>query len=147
MTRGLSDRIAGVILLALAVGFWVAASQYQVSFGDPVGPAAFPKLVAIPLGLFSLYLVARPDPDPQWIHWPGIVRQGVTLAVLLLYPLLLEPLGFPAAPALGSMILARILGGSWLQSVLLGLVVGGGLFVVFDTVLGLPLPFAPELSF
>ncbi|WP_205520996.1 tripartite tricarboxylate transporter TctB family protein [Propylenella binzhouense] len=147
MTNGLSDRVAGAVLLALAVAFWVAAGQYAVTFGDPVGPAAFPKLVAVPLGLFSLYLIFRPDPDPRWFVWPGVVGQAATLAVLVLYPLLLEPLGFPLATALASAVLARVLGAAWLAALVLGVAVGGGLFLVFDSVLGLPLPLAPSFSF
>ena len=42
-----------------------------------------------------------------------------------------------------TLVLAKILGGSWLQSVLCGLVVGFGLFFLFDYGFDLPLPIGP----
>ena len=40
-------------------------------------------------------------------------------------------------------LLGRILGGSWLQSVISGLVIGFGLFFIFDFIFDLPLPVGP----
>lgn len=145
MTARLSDRIAGVIFVALALWYGSTAGDFSVSFGDPVGPALFPQLLAIPMGLLALVLIVRPDPDPVWFRGPAALRQGVLLAVLLGYPLAIEPLGFPLSTFLGTAFLARVLGGTWLQAAASGLVVGPGLFILFDVLLGLPLPLAPDL--
>jgi putative tricarboxylic transport membrane protein len=142
----LSDRIAGAILLAAAAWYGWAASSYQQSFSDPVGPSLFPQLVAVPLGLLALALIVRPDPDPAWLHGSHTLRQGATLLILVAYPALLEPLGFPLSTFLGTLLLARVLGATWLQSTLTGLAVGVGLFLTFDTLLGLPLPLEPGLG-
>jgi len=142
----LSDRIAGAVLLAAAVWYGWAASGYQQGFGDPVGPSLFPQIVAVPLGLLALALMLRPDPDPTWLHGSNTLRQGATLLILAAYPALIEPLGFPAATFLGTLLMARVLGGGWLQSALAGLIVGAGLFLTFDTLLGLPLPLEPDLG-
>lgn len=143
MTARLSDRIAGTILLALAIWYFVQAGSYAVEFGDPAGPVLFPRAVAVPTGLLALFLILRPDPDPVWLRWPNAIAQGATLVVLIGYPLLIEPLGFPLSTTLGATLLARILGGSWLASVLSGLVMGFGLFFLFDWGFGLPLPTGP----
>ena len=143
MTARLSDRIAGAILLALAVWYWIEAGNYTVGFGDPAGPSLFPRAVAVPTGLLAAVLILRPDPDPVWFRWPHVIGQAATLVVLLAYPMLIEPLGFPLSTTLGAALLARILGGGWLQSVLSGLLMGFGLFFVFDWVFGLPLPVGP----
>jgi putative tricarboxylic transport membrane protein len=142
----LSDRIAGAIILALAAWYGWTASSYQLSFSDPVGPSLFPQLVAVPLGLLALALIVRPDPDPTWLHGSHTARQGATLLILIAYPVLLEPLGFPFSTFLGTLLLARVLGAGWLQSTLTGLVVGLGLFLTFDTLLGLPLPLEPDFG-
>lgn len=144
MTARLSDRIAGAIVLALAIWYFWTATGFREDFGDPVGPAAFPEMLAIPTGLFALFLILRPDPEPTWIHVPGVFRQIATLAALLAYPLLIEPLGFPAATFLGAGALSRILGAGWLGAVLTGLATGLGLWIIFDPLLGLPLPFLPK---
>ncbi|WP_230533562.1 tripartite tricarboxylate transporter TctB family protein [Microvirga roseola] len=136
----MSDRIAGAIFLALAVWCWIAAGEYAVDFSDPAGPALFPRMVALPLGLLSLFLIIRPDPDPGWIRWPQVAGQIATIAVLFVYPALLEPAGFPLATMLATVVLAKILGASWLQAVLGSIVVSFGLFILFDWGFGLPLP-------
>jgi putative tricarboxylic transport membrane protein len=143
MSARLSDRIAGAILLALAIWYWIAAGDYTVEFGDPAGPSLFPRMIAVPLGLLSLFLIAVPDPDPDWFKWPQAASQAATIVVLFLYPVLLEPIGFPLATILATLALARILGASWLQSAICSLVVGFGLFLLFDWVFGLPLPIGP----
>ena len=143
MTARLSDRIAGGILLALAIWFFIQAGSYTAGFTDPAGPGFFPRAVAIPTGLFALLLILRPDPDPVWFRWPHVLGQISTLAVLILYPLLIEPLGFPVSTTLGTILLAFILGATWLQAVVLGIAMGIGLFLMFDLVFGLPLPAGP----
>tara|TARA_R100001086_G_scaffold186528_2_gene104621 strand:- start:237 stop:698 length:462 start_codon:yes stop_codon:yes gene_type:complete len=139
----LSDRIAGAILLALAIWYWIAAGGYSVAYGDPAGPSLFPRMVAVPLGLFAAFLIVKPDPDPVWFRWPHVWGQIAMLAVLIVYPIILEPAGFPLSTSVAALLLARILGASWLQAVITGLVIGFGLFFLFDGVFGLPLPTGP----
>jgi putative tricarboxylic transport membrane protein len=143
VTARLSDRIAGAILLALAIWYFIDAGSYAVEFGDPAGPVLFPRAVAVPTAIFALLLILRPDPDPVWIRWPHVIAQLATLAILVVYPLTIEPLGFPLSTTLAAALLSRILGGSWLASVLCGLAMGFGLFFLFDWGFGLPLPKGP----
>lgn len=144
MTKGLSDRIAGAVILALAAWYWWVAEGFSESFGDPVGPAAFPQMVAVPTAAFALFLILRPDPDPVWIHVPGVWRQLATVATLFAYPYLIEPLGFPAATFLAGAALSRVLGAGWLAAALTGAALGPGLYILFDPLLGLPLPLLPK---
>lgn len=143
MSARLSDRLAGAIILALAIWYWIAAGTYTVTYGDPAGPSLFPRAIAVPMGLFAAFLIVRPDPDPVWVRWPHVLRQIGTLVILFAYPLLIEPLGFPLSTTIGALLLARILGGTWLQSVAGGLLMGFGLFFLFDAIFGLPLPTGP----
>jgi putative tricarboxylic transport membrane protein len=143
MTRGLSDRIAGAILLALAIWFWWQAANYRVAFGDWAGPSLFPRIVAVPLALFSLVLILRPDPNPSWFRWPAVARQAVALVVLFGYPQIIQPLGFPAATFLAVLPLAVLFGATWLQGVVAGLGISVSLYFIFDGFFGLPLPLGP----
>ena len=144
MRRGLSDRIAGAVILALAIWYYWASTGFRQTFGDPVGPAAFPQMVAIPTGLFAIFLIVRPDPGPTWVHGSGVWRQLAALGSLVLFPVLIGPLGFPAATFIGVLVLARILGATWLAGTVTGVSVGIGLYVIFDPLLGLPLPLGPD---
>lgn len=143
MSFRLSDRIAGAILLALAIWYWIAAGGFTVAYGDPAGPSLFPRMVAVPLGLFATFLIVKPDPDPVWFRWPHVTGQMAMLAILVIYPFVIEPIGFPLSTSVAAALLARVLGGNWLQSVVTGVVIGFGLFVLFDVIFGLPLPTGP----
>lgn len=141
----MSDRIAGLIFLALSIWYGLTAGNYEASFGDPLGPAAFPQMLSVPAALFSLYMIFRPDPDPEWVVGTPAVRQFATLAVLIAYAFLLEDLGFVLATALGVALLGRLLGSGWGKSTVSGVVMSVSLFVVFDSLLGLPLPLYPAI--
>jgi putative tricarboxylic transport membrane protein len=140
----MSDRIAGLFFAALAVWYGLTASSFESGFGDPLGPAMFPELVAVPFAIFSVFLILRPDPDPTWVTGTPLLRQAMTLVVLFGYGLSLERLGFPLATAIGSAMLCRLLGAAWLPAALAGIGMGLGLYLIFDPLLGLPLPFLPD---
>jgi len=140
----MSDRILGLIILGLTIWYGWTAGSYEASFGDPLGPAAFPQMLAVPTALLSLFLILRPDPDPGWVTGAPAVRQITTVAVLLAYAFLLEELGYMFATALGTLAMSRLLGAGWLKSAVAGVVMAVALFVVFDMLLGLPLPIYPR---
>lgn len=141
----MSDRIAGIVLILLAIAFWVLAGNYEAGFGDPIGPVVFPRIVAVPLGLFALYMVVRPDPAPAWPTGDRAVRQVALVAVLFAFPYLIEPLGFPLAAMVASFCFCLLLGARTVAAGASAAGIGAGLFVVFDTLLGLPLPAMPTL--
>ena len=136
----MSDRLTGLVLLALAVAYGVTASGFETRFGDPLGPAIFPLVLAIPLGLFSLYLIVRPDPEPDWARGRPLLKQALTLIVFVAYAYLLEPLGFIVATLLGVAALGWLLGARLWQSAAAGLGIALVLFLLFNSLLGLPLP-------
>jgi putative tricarboxylic transport membrane protein len=140
----MSDRILGLIVLALAIWYGWTAGNYEASFGDPLGPAAFPRMLAVPAALLSLFLILRPDPDPDWVVGRPALRQVATVAVLLAYAFFLEELGYILATALGAIAMSRLLGAGWMKSAAAGVVLAAALFITFDTLLGLPLPLYPR---
>jgi len=141
-----SDRLTGLLIAALAVWYGWMADNFEEGFGDPVGPSAFPKLLAVPMGLFALYLIVRPDPEPRWPTGRPLLRQIGMMAALVGYPLILEPLGFPLATALGVIAMALLLGGPRQGAAISAVAFSLGLFVMFDQVLGLHLPMLPSFK-
>jgi putative tricarboxylic transport membrane protein len=135
-----SDRLTGLALLALAVAYGVAASGYQAMIGDPLGPAVFPIVLAIPLGLLSLYLIVRPDPEPDWPRGRALLKQLLALVAFVAYAYVLEPLGFLVSTFLAVLVLGWLLGARLWQAGAAGVAIAVVLFVLFDTLLGLPLP-------
>ena len=140
----MSDRLTGLLIAALAIWYGWTANNFEEGFGDPVGPSAFPKLLAVPMGLFALYLIVRPDPEPRWPVGAARLRQLGMLATLVAYPLVLEVLGFPIATALGVVAMAVLLGGPRKAAAGSAVAVSLGLFVMFDQILGLHLPMLPS---
>jgi putative tricarboxylic transport membrane protein len=135
-----SDRLTGLALLTLAVAYGVTAGGYQAMIGDPLGPAVFPIVLAIPLGLLSVYLIVRPDPEPDWPRRRALLKQVLALAAFVAYAYLLEPLGFLVSTFLAVLVLGWLLGARLWQAGAAGLAIAVVLFVVFDTLLSLPLP-------
>ena len=140
----MSDRIVGLLLFAFAVWYGWTAENFQQGFGDPLGPAMLPQLVAAPFALLSLVLVFRPDAKPNWPHGRAMLRQVFALSVLVAYAQSLERLGFPLATFIACALLCRLLGTDWARAGTAGAGVGVALYLLFDPLSGLPLPLAPE---
>ncbi len=136
----MSDRLTGVALLALALAYGIAGGGYQAMIGDPLGPAAFPVALAIALGLLSLYLIVRPDREPDWPRGRALGKQALTLVAFVAYAWVLEPLGFIVSTFLAVMVLGWLLGARLWQAGAAGVAIALVRFVAFDTLLGLPLP-------
>jgi putative tricarboxylic transport membrane protein len=135
-----SDHLTGLALLVLAVAYGIAAGGYQAMIGDPLGPAVFPTALAVALGLLSLYLIVRPDAEPDWPRRRALLKQVLTLVAFVAYAYLLEPLGFLVSTFVAVAVLGWLLGARLWQAGAAGVAIAAVLFVLFDTVLGLPLP-------
>ena len=136
----MSDRLAGLVLLALAVAYGVTASGYEAMIGDPLGPAVFPLVLSIPLAAFSLYLLLRPDPEPDWARGLALLKQGLALATFVAYAYLLEILGFIVTTLLAVFVLCLLLGARPAHAGAAGAAIALVLFVLFNHLLSLPLP-------
>ena len=137
----MTDRITGVFLLALAVAFGLHARSFKTGFlTDPLGPKAWPMMLGAILALFSIYMIAKPQHGASWPKPIVLLRQGVLVAALVAYALLLDPIGFLAATVLVVAFMALLMGARWWQAGVTGLVSSVALYLLFNSVLGLPLP-------
>ena len=136
----LSDRLFGLVVLFVALGYIASATQIQTSFLlDPVGPKAFPMLVGAIAAISALVLIIRPDPDPEWPPARTVVSLIICVAVLVAYAFALRPLGFLIPTAVAAAILCFQICGHALVSALSGIGLSLGLFVLFKFLLGLGL--------
>ncbi|MDR5858334.1 tripartite tricarboxylate transporter TctB family protein [Halomonas eurihalina] len=137
-----NDRIFGVLMIVLAVAYGWGASQFPVPFGgsEAVGPETFPYLLAVVLGLSSLYLIVRPDPDNAWPWSRTGIELVIAVVVLLLYTALLQPLGFIISTTLAVGTLCWRMGASLPKAYVTGAVAGVVVFLIFNYALGLALP-------
>jgi putative tricarboxylic transport membrane protein len=140
----MSDRIFGVICLVLAAFYVVSASRIELPFlVDPVGPRVFPYIIAGVLVAGALVPVLRPDPEPTWPDLRGVLEIVFAVAVMVAYAMLLRPAGFVLSTAVASALLSWRLGATPVQSLVSGIGLGVGCYLVFHTILGLSLARGP----
>ena len=140
----MSDRIFGVIGLIISVIFIWRATVIQESFiSDAVGPKTFPIIIAIVLGLASVYFIARPDAEPAWPQLATLAELFMAVVVMVAYAELLPVLGFAVCTAIAAAYLSWRLDSPTLQALIAGVATSAGLYVVFRLILGLSLARGP----
>ncbi|XKH01538.1 tripartite tricarboxylate transporter TctB family protein [Marinobacter nauticus] len=139
---GFGDRILGLGLLVLAVAYGWVAQQWPEPFGgaEAVGPETFPTILAVVLAAGSIYLMIKPDPDAEWPLGKSALELVVSVVVLLVYTLLLEPLGFIIATTMAVGTLSWRMGAAPSRAFLTGLASAIVVFVLFNYGLSLSLP-------
>jgi len=142
---GLGDRLLGLGLMVLAVAYGWVAQQWPEPFGgaEGVGPETFPTILALVLVVGSLYLMVKPDPDAQWPMSKTALELVTSVVVLVIYALLMEPLGFIIATTLAVGTLSWRMGAQPRMAFVTGLISAVVVFILFNYGLDLSLPAGP----
>ncbi|NNE06617.1 MAG: tripartite tricarboxylate transporter TctB family protein [Xanthomonadales bacterium] len=137
----MSDRVFAVLWLSVCAVIAFQMFKLKVPFAyEPVGPKAFPLLMAILMALCCLMLLIRPDHQVHWPERPMLMKGAWLVASLLAYAALFSLLGFPVATAAMSLVVARLFGGSWMSSSITAVLIGVLGYLVFDRLLEVSLP-------
>lgn len=137
----MSDRIFGAVCVVSAAGMALAAQDYSPAISyEPMGPKAFPLLLATLLAIGGAWLVLKPTLVGNPLHGTRIKMIGLSAVAIFVYALLFQTLGFPLATTLMAVPVGMAFGGSWQQSLIGGLGLGLGLFLLFDKLLDVVLP-------
>lgn len=140
----MTDRLFGLAALLLAGLMTWGASVIEESFiQDPLGPKAFPWVIAVVLAINGLFMIIKPDDDPEWPTRQKFLRIIWSVVAMVLYAELLPIVGFVVTTAAVAAFLAWQLGATLLQAAVGGVVISGGIYVVFHLVLGLSLARGP----
>jgi len=137
----MNDRLLGILALCLAAFMTWAGWDIEAPFAyEPVGPRAFPMLIAGIIGLCGLRLAFKGGHAVEPAA-PGVnTRIALMMAVALGYAFLFQWLGFIVATAIMTVLVARLFDGSWTKSTIGGVVMGVAFFLLFDKVLDVVLP-------
>lgn len=139
-----SDRVFGLVMAVVALAYVASATQIQVSFlSDPVGPRTFPIIIGSVAALSSMFLVFRPDPEPEWPVLRTFGALAVAIFVLVLYAYGLRPLGFLLPTAIAAAALSYQITPRLRFAALVGVCLAVGLFLIFKFALGLGLVALP----
>ena len=140
----MSDRALGVACILLAAAFAWFASQTPISFmSDPLGPKAFPYIIAGVLALAGVYPILRPDPAPDWPAPGRFLEIVFAAAVMIGYTYALPEAGFVASTAVAAALLSWRLTAGPMAAIIAGISISVGIFAVFHLVLGLSLARGP----
>lgn len=145
-----NDSINGVLLLALAIAVYWHTGGFPEIPGDPVGPALFPRVIAIGMGLCGIALFARGllargarewIETPEWIRRPGLVA-GFLLVVLGLLTafFFLDRIGFLVLAPVLLLALTLVLNIRPVVAILVAIVAPLLIHTIFYKGLGVPLP-------
>lgn len=135
-----SDRIFGLVASLVALAYIASATQIQTSFlSDPVGPRSFPILIGVVGALCGLFMVLKPDPEPNWPALRTFGALAFAVVVLVLYAYALIPLGFLLPTALAAGVLSYQISPNPKNAAIAGAGLSVGLFILFKFALGLSL--------
>jgi putative tricarboxylic transport membrane protein len=137
----MSDRILGAACIVASAGMAWAARDYAAAISyEPVGPRAFPLLLAGLTAVGGSWLVLRPTLRGGVFAGVPLKATALTALAVLVYALLFEVLGFALATAVMAVPVGLAFGGSWKQSLAGGAGLGLGLYFLFDKLLDVVLP-------
>lgn len=142
--KNASDRafgLAGLLLSALI--FWRTALIQESFIQDPLGPKAFPYVIATVIAICSAIIIVQPDAEPHWPKAGRLLEIAMAVAVLIVYAEFLPIAGFVAATAVAAAYLSWRLGTPVLRAAVAGMVISVGIYVIFHLVLGLSLARGP----
>jgi putative tricarboxylic transport membrane protein len=136
-----TDRLTGLILLILTLVYGYLALQFKITFMvDPIGPKAFPLIIAGMMILFSIFLIVRPDKEPDWPDRAVWLRKALVLASFVVYAYTLVPLGFLLSTTLEITFLAVMFDGKASKGLVAAIATSLVLYSLFVFILGIPLP-------
>lgn len=140
----MSDRLLGAVCVVASAAMAWAAQDYAAAISyEPVGPRAFPLLLACGLCLCGLWMVVRPAVGAQVFRDVPWRATALCASSVLAYALLFHWLGFALATALMALPVGMAFGGSAKQSLAGGAALGLILYMLFDKLLDVVLPTGP----
>jgi len=144
------DIVVGLAAIALLVAVVVLSERFPQPHRFELGAAVFPRIVAVLLALVGASIalkriVASLRPatgsTTEWVAIENPIQVLVALVALVLYGMFLRGLGFLIVTPLFLLVLLRVLGvRSWLAVVLIAVLSTAGIWIIFDRLLGVPLP-------
>lgn len=145
----MGDRILGALCLLFGAGMAWAAHGYaaEISY-EPVGPRAFPTLMAGILAFVGVWLLVARKPvntdagtpvlqATSPLDWKAVAAVAVSV---LVYGAVFQMLGFWLATTVMAVPVGMAFGGEWKKTLIGGVGLGFGLFLLFDKVFDVILP-------
>jgi putative tricarboxylic transport membrane protein len=144
------DRAAGIAAIVFGSVVAAYAGSFPPATGQPVGPGAFPAAIGVALAAAGVLLLVnglRQQPRDSWIDLTGWAanpqlasRAALVLAVVVLYALVLDRIGFLITATLLLSALFAAFGVRRTRILPMAVCVTLAIHVAFYTLLRVPLP-------
>lgn len=143
-----AKRATNIFLMALIIGFSVWVIYESAQFPTPnspeiIGPARFPMMAAFLLCLVGIILFLNAIRDGG-VEVTGFISEAkapfVLVVLCICFILATQYIGFPIAGLIWFFIAAFFLGRRWRTSLLAAVILVSFIYVVFHTILSVPLP-------
>jgi putative tricarboxylic transport membrane protein len=136
-----SGRVAAAILLAFSAILAVSASQIEYAFSsDPLGPRAFPYLLAAALAICGIWYFLAPGEAEPWPRSDVLRNAIILIAVTTGSVALMDQIGFLPAAFIMCACAAYLFGATPLAAVGVGAAQAVFWFLLFKYALGTYLP-------
>lgn len=133
----MSERFFLVFLFLGGAAYLYFGLKIEVPFAyEPLGPRTFPVLLASSLLILCVLISILHRMATLQLNG----RVGKLALSVLFYLLTFQLLGFMPATTITTYTIARLVGSSWMQGLLTGLVLAIFFYGVFHFLLGVPLP-------
>lgn len=137
----LNDRLLGIAALVFAALITAFGYDLEPPFSyEPVGPKAFPLLLALIIALCGVRLIIKGGGEVEGNPPGANMRIMAMVAYLAGYAFLFQWVGFIIATTLMVALIGRLFQATWLQAFIGGIVMSVGLFYLFDKGLDVVLP-------
>lgn len=133
-------------LFLVAVAAIVRGVQYGLATEDGPGPGLFPVLSGLLAGGgcvavgFEMFRATAAPGEARDGALPTPGRLLGYAAIIVIWPLLLQPLGYALSSGLALLALLRVGGLSWARSLAFAALAVAGSVLLFSTLLEVPLP-------
>ena len=143
----LLDVIIGVVMALMALSLWIGAAYIEKTTPGLRGPADFPRGIALIFGTVSLLMAARgaialrSGGDVEMVTFRQPVAVLISMALVIVYPFLLNHLGYYLATGPWLLVLMFVTG--YRKPLPMVLCAAGFLIftkAVFEMLIGIPLP-------
>jgi putative tricarboxylic transport membrane protein len=146
LLAGRAQQVAGLVLLLFGLAVCWQAAQLSIGELSRPGPGFFPIVLAailVPLAAWAMFEARLLGSETAPAAPAGPARFGqvaLVAGLILAFAFLLEPLGYVVSMLILMLLLSRLAGRGWRFSVLLAAVATLLSYVLFDSLLGSPLP-------
>ncbi|MBE0530333.1 MAG: tripartite tricarboxylate transporter TctB family protein [Rhodospirillales bacterium] len=128
------DRILGFVLVGVSVVYGWSAYQFEVPFQyEPLGPKAFPLILAALMVMSGIGLIFRPDRLAPFPDRKGLANLALACVIMFFYAATFRWFGFILATVLAGSLIGWLFGAKPVRAVAYAVVLAVvGYFVCGD---------------